>query len=282
MKKSENLEKTIIKRFKRKLGLISDMHVGSYYAIFPEDFKLEAGNVVKLNEGQQKLLGYWQNFKAVCDELQIDTFLFGGDMIHGQNPKGKGIGLITTNLNEQKEAASILISPILKDRKSYWVAGSDYHASTPGHNPDESLCRFLNEKKDLHAEWLGPVANLRAGKKLLNLSHGGSGAFIYRETSMAREIMFSKTAYANDKLPKIDMFIHGHWHWFAYLHEYDVHFVQLPCWIAYEPISLYTKNYTRFQPDIGAAICLIDDEERITVWHFLYPLPHIADEEIKI
>ncbi|OGM09502.1 hypothetical protein A2Z67_00175 [Candidatus Woesebacteria bacterium RBG_13_36_22] len=279
----ENDRKLIMsKRYVRAIGCISDMHVGSYYSIFPEGFTIKPGIGIQLNEGQKELLSYFWAFKQVCDDLNVDTFFVAGDMLHGQNRKEVGINLISTDLNIQKRAAEELLKPILKGRKSYWVSGSGYHASTPGHNPDEGLCESLGKEPDTYTQWLGTVANLKIGKRIFNLSHGGSGAFIYRETAMAREIVFSKVAFANGKLPKIDMFIHGHFHWFCYLHEQDAHFLQLPCWMAYEPITLYTKNYTRFQPDIGGAIILIDEEERILVWHFMYPLPHIADETREI
>jgi len=269
----------ITKKIKRAIGLVSDIHFGSYYSLCPDNFELKSGNILKINDGQAMILDYWYRFIRICDELNVDTFFFAGDMVHGQNRKESGINLITTDLNVQQKMAMTLIEPVLKGRKSYWCAGSGYHASTPGHDPDESLCEKLGNKPDIHAEWLGNVALLRIGGKRISLvSHGGGGAFVYRETSMGREIQWAKMAFANQKLPKIDLFIHGHWHWFSYLHEYDAHFVQLPCWIAYEPAPIFTKNYTRFQPDIGGAVLLLDDEDRITVWHYLYPLPHIVDE----
>lgn len=276
-------EVALQKRFKRVIGCITDIHAGSWYSVFPDGFKLtKAGNTVTLNPGQISLLESFHTFKKVLDSLNCDTVFVVGDIVHGQNIKERGMNLITTDLGQQKKAAGVLLSPILKGRKSYWVAGSGYHSSTPGHNPDEGLCETFNEKENYSSTWLGQVANLKVGRRIINLSHGGGGAFIYRETAMAREIVFAKMAMANGKLPKIDMFIHGHFHWFSYLHEYDTHYLQLPCWIAFEPAPIFTKNYTRYQPDIGGAVVMIDHEDRITVWHFLYPLPHIADETIEI
>lgn len=281
---SEKKIRELVKKFKRVIGCVSDMHVGSPYAIFPDGFSLKSGNVIKLNDGQKQLLDYWEDFKKKCDFWNVDTFLIGGDIVHGQNKKEAGVELISTDLSVQKRAASVLLEPLLKGRKSYWVAGSGYHASTPGHNPDEGLCTELGAKSDIHTDWKGLIANLNIKDtgKMINLSHGGSGAFIYRETAMAREIAFAKMAFANGKLPKIDMFVHGHWHWFAYLHEAKTHYLQLPCWIAFEPCQIYVKNYTRFQPDIGASIIFIDENNFITCWHFLYDLPHIADAPKEI
>jgi UDP-2,3-diacylglucosamine pyrophosphatase LpxH len=267
-------DRILTKRFKRVIACISDAHIGTYTALFPEDFHIKKGNVISLSEGQKSLLESYYAFCKTCDELGADTVLVLGDMVHGQNPKERGENLITTELEIQKRAAKVLLKTLIKDRKSYWTAGSGYHASTPGHDPDEGLCGMLG------GYWCDKVKNLKFGSRLINVSHGGSGAFIYRETAMAREIAGAKMAFANGKLPKIDLFVHGHFHWFAYLHEYDTHFLQLPCWAAFEPARIFVKNYTRFQPDIGGAVILIDDEDRITVWHYLYDLPHIADETV--
>ncbi len=265
-------------RFKKIIAVVADTHVGSPYAVFPEKYRIEdLKTVYKLNDGQKELLDYWTLFNKTCDNLKVDTVFLLGDIVHGQNVKERGVRIITTDLNEQANAAYKLLFPLVNGRKSYWIAGSRYHRSAEGYNPDQSIC-----EKFKNSQWLGEVANLRIGSKIINISHGGSSAFIYRETAMAREIVFSKMAWANNKLPQIDMFIHGHWHWFAHLHEYGVHHVQVPCWMVYEPAPIFTKNYTRFQPDIGGVIVLLDQDDRITVWHFIYPLPHIADGVIDI
>jgi hypothetical protein len=268
-------ERILTKRFKRVIACISDMHVGTYTAIFPDEFHIKRGNVITLSEGQRSLLESYHSFCKTCNDLGVDTVLVLGDMVHGQNPKERGENLITTELTIQKRAAKELLKTLIKDRKSYWVAGSGYHASTPGHDPDEGLCEMMGGK------WCDKVKTLRFGSRLINISHGGSGAFVFRETAMGREIQWAKMAFANGKLPKIDCFVHGHWHWFAYLHEYESHFLQLPSWAAFEPARIFVKNYARFQPDIGGAVILIDEEDRLMVWHYLYELPHICDEVIE-
>lgn len=274
--------KSILKRFVRKIACISDGHVMSSYAICPEGLHTPAGNPIMLNEGQKQILQHYNDFCNIVDEMECDTVFVGGDMIHGQNPKERGLGLISTDLDVQINAGVELWSKICKGRKSIWVPGSGYHISTPGHNTEKDICDRIGKLPGTETIWAGPVINLELEGRIINFSHGGSGAFIYRETAMAREIMFSKVAWANNKLPKIDMFVHGHWHWFSYLHEYDVHFLQLPGWTAFEPCPIFIKNYVRFQPDIGGVIILMDDEGRILVWHFLYPVPRIAYAQDRI
>ncbi len=264
----------LLKRFVRRMAAVSDQHLLSQVAMCPPGLTNELGVEFNRHAGQIQLWNYWEDFNDKCDELEVDTVFVVGDVIHGQNPIERGVGLMSTNLDVQISAGVLAMQRICKDRKSLWISGSKYHISAIGHNSEKDVCDRLG------GTWLGQVANIKIDptEKIINVSHGGSGAFVYRETAMGREILFAKVAEANGKLPKISMFIHGHWHWFSYLHQSDTHFLQLPCWTAYEPVPIFTKNYTRFQPDIGAAIIMVDDEGRITCWHYLYPLPHIVDQ----
>lgn len=261
------------KRFVRRIAAVSDLHFLSLYAGCPPGLLNETGVEFNRNEGQIQLWNYWEDFCNKCDELEVDTVLVVGDVIHGQNPIERGVGLMSTNLDVQVNAGVLGMQRLCRDRKSLWISGSKYHISATGHNTEKDICDRLG------GTWLGLVANLKIEptEKIINVSHGGSGAFIYRETAMGREILFSKVAEANGKLPKISMFVHGHWHWFSYLHQSDCHYLQLPCWIAFEPVPIFIKNYARFQPDIGGAVIMVDEAGRITVWHYLYDLPHISD-----
>ena len=137
----------------------------------------------------------------------------------------------------------------------------------------------MKNKDGIDAHWYGSIANLKVSpfEKIINLSHGGGRASYYRETLIAREIIFGKVAYANQKLPKIDIYVHGHFHWWNHLHQQGVHHIQTPAWTAYEPIALFTPSYPRLQPETGGVLLLFDDEGRVTVWPFLYPTPHISD-----
>jgi hypothetical protein len=235
-------------------------------------------NPILPNPGQIQLYNYFKKFCRVCDEWEVDSVLLAGDLVHGQNVKERGQGLMSTRTNEQIDLATDVLEPLLKNRKSHWVSGSNYHNSHEGMSIEEDIRKHMKDK-GFDAEWYGTVANLEVKPfgKIINLSHGGGKAMYYRETISAREIVYGKAAQVNEKLPKIDMYVHAHWHWFNYMHQANVHHLQLPCWIAYEPITLYTQAYTRYQPDIGGCLILFDHEGRITVWHFCYDLPHIAD-----
>ncbi len=255
--------KELRKLFVRRFAAVSDFHLMSRFSLFPPTFKTSQGNIFQPNEGQTQIYESFKKFCQVCDEWEVDTVLLASDLIHGQNHKEAGAGLISTNLNEQIELGEIVLAPLLKGRKSHWVGGSRYHNSVKNMYVEQEICSKFGKS----AHWYGPIANLKVKPwgKIINLTHGGGRAAYYRETIAAREMIYGKVAEVNEKLPKIDMYVHGHFHWFDYIHQAGVHHLQLPGWTAYEPVALFTPNYTRMQPDIGGCLILFDENGRVTV-----------------
>jgi hypothetical protein len=263
---------------KRTLAFIADLHVGSRYALNPPEYTTVEGIKIKLNGGPLEIWQYWIDFCAKCDEAGVDTVVILGDMLDGQNHKENGAMLITSSLDEQKECASEILSRIVKNRKLIVIGGSGYHKGAgKNSNPEKDVCDRFG------GTWLGPVKNVRfaPSKKLFNLTHGESGAYIYREMMMGREMLFARAAYASGKIPRIDVMARGHWHYFSHIHSQGMHFLQVPAWKAFEPSKIFLKSYGKLQPDMGGTILFLDDNDRVKVWPFLYPNPHIADGTIE-
>lgn len=257
---------------KRVLAFISDMHIGSRYALFPTGMETPQGNKLKLNWGQKKLLGYWHSFWNWCDHWKVDTIIDCGDNTHGTNHKEGGANLMDVNLSLQKEAYIKLVEPHLGGRDFFTLTGSKYHESI------DSNVQFDLAKR-LKGKYLGAIANLhlKGTRRVINVAHGVGGAMIYRATVMDREGLFQLASMACDRIPKIDVIVRGHLHNFIHLHLPHQHIIQLPCWVAYEPNKIMLKSYGKMQPDIGGCVLFVDDEDRITVHHYLYPSPRIDD-----
>jgi len=265
--------------FVRRIAVVSDLHLMSRYSLFPPEFETKEGNILKPNAGQRQIWDSYMQFCQICDQWEVDTVFLASDLIHGQNVIERGTGLMSTNLNEQIKLAVQVLTPLLKGRDSHWVGGSRYHNSAKGMYIEEEICDKFKKDKISNAIWHGVIANMKVKpfNKIINMTHGGGKAAYYRETIAAREMVYGKVAALDGKLPKIDMYIHGHFHWFNYMHQNNVHHLQLPCWTAYEPCPIFTPNYTRLQPDIGGVLVMFDENGRIFVWHFMYPTPHIVD-----
>jgi len=101
---------------------------------------------------------------------------------------------------------------------------------------------------------------------------------IYPETTAGREMLFFKEAVFDRKLPRPNILVRAHNHFYLHLHKRNMHFIKNPCWSILEPSDYTTRNYAKFQPDLGMSLLLIDNDDRVSSWHFLTEeTPHIAD-----
>lgn len=262
----------------RSVAVVSDTHVGSRYAIFPDGFIGGEGNNLSAarNPAQRKLYAHFQNFLDVCKEFQVDSVILPGDIMAGTNPKKFGYQNLTPQLDEQVEAAALLLKPLCADRDVVVVEGTEYHGSR-----DMEIHAQLAEKLKGIARsctWEGHVANLKLlpGKRNINVMHGASSAFIYREARLGREVVQFKVAQADGKLERYDILLRGHWHEWLQIDSHRVHVIQCPAWQAFYPYKGSLLGYAKFQPDIGGVIILLDKFDRIEVLHFLYPCPKIV------
>jgi len=264
--------------YKRIVAFISDLHVGSRFAVFPKGFHGKEGSNISrsMNQGQRDLLKYFKNFTRKCDELKVDTIFIVGDVVAGTNPKEQGLFMMTSDLDEQVDASVKLLEPLCEGRKVGVWSGTQYHESRD-YRIHGTIARALG------GEFFGNIANIKLipSNKVVNITHPASSALVYPETPMSRDMLFFKEAEALGKIPKVDVIVRGHRHMFCHIHKNAIHYIHLPCWQSFVPYEGALKNYSRWQPDLGGVILLIDMEDRARVFHYLYPNVHIVDRVVE-
>ena len=264
----------------RVIAFIGDTHFFSRYALFPIPYTTSAGQVLTASPGQEVLNDGFRNFQQTCNELNVDTVVLLGDLLHGQNFLERGTLLVSADMAEQEDYAVNAFRPMIeypcqfgKQRRLYGVSGSGYHKGGKGHNPEASIIARLG------GEFWGALAitTFAPSNKIFKIQHGESAAFVYKEMLMGREAMFMKEAQGQGKIPKIDIMVQGHLHSYIHIEEKGLHMLQNPCFMAWEPSKPYLRSWGKMQPDIGASIVLIDDRDRLIIWHYLYKCPNITD-----
>lgn len=264
----------------RSIAVVSDTHFGSYYALWPDDdvWTNEGNNLTAMrNPGQMELARSWNLFLGVCDKFRVDTVFHLGDACQGCNYAEGGKNTITPDMDYQVDAAVAAMKPLVKDRIYHQVSGTLYHKSRDV-RIHKNLVRDLKPyAKEAHFHNM--VANLamKGTKKTFNLAHEATSAMIYPSTVLDRERLFLKLAEARGQLPHIDAFFRGHLHFYFHLDYEDMHILQCPCWMVWFPLKDKVRLYGKFQPDIGGLIILIDKQNRMIPFHFIYPCPHILD-----
>jgi len=258
-------------KIKRILGFLSDTHVGGQVALFPKNFKTKGGVKITMNKGQEQLYKYW---KDACKQFKdCDTFFLLGDLIEGLNKREYGHGLILSDLNEQVNACIQLLKPMVGDKKTLIYTGSGYHGSSD-FKCDQNIAEALP-----NAEFCGAMENrkLKGCNFKINLAHGEGGASLYRATKMDKEALFFKVAESCNKLEAPNLVVRGHLHFYTYLENEQMSYLQLPCWKAFEISKIYLKNIGRLQPDIGGCKVYVFEDNSMMIKPCLYPTPHITD-----
>lgn len=268
----------LVQYYPFRIGLMSDLHVGAQHGLFPVGFG------EKLNGGQKALWRYLKKFIGEMNKCKVNVLVFLGDILGGQNWKERGTYMMRTELEWQSDACAFLINYICEKvptiKQVLFFKGTPYHGSRDV-SVENMVAGKLSQKYQFGTEgkpkaiYLGEYAyiTLKYGKykKLLWLAHPATSASVYPETVLGRDIGQFLQAFAMKKIPKVDMIIRAHRHEYMELHKSTIRYMVLPCWQFYVPYDKAVKWYSKWQPDIGGAILLADDQIRLRPWHFTYP-----------
>jgi hypothetical protein len=276
--------RTVQYHFNRVITLLADVHVGGYHAVFPDNFTVFEGTpkayIVDLNTVQKVLLKDWENMAENSKKYQSDTIVLFGDLIAGMNPAECGRQMMFTEMDEQVKAFCALIEKYYRHIKTVFVLkGTSFHESK--YVEELEKIALILKNKGFDAQYLGPIAHLRLMKEpkeiIANVAHEGTQAIVYPETPMARSINDMLREAARGNVPRAKLIIRGHRHVWEHIDKMGIHYIAIPCWQTFVPYEKAVEHYYAWQPDIGGVLLLIDDEGRIRVWEYLYPLPHMED-----
>lgn len=233
-----------------RIVFISDVHVGSNYAVFPPDFRNpEDGARIEQNQWQKILYREWERLAAKLAEPDVIILL--GDLVEGHQTKEKFGTLKLQNLQHQCEAFIHLFSSTWKTKKLYVVRGTDYHVATQGLLAEEYIARRLNAEKIDEDKYSSTDLLLKVSGKTISAAHhiGVSQVPHYRFTPLAREMWLGKLF--DDYFGKVDIVARGHVHYHLIAQIEDIMYAfTCPSWQLPTP---YHRKHTIFgsNPSIG-------------------------------
>ena len=204
----------------------------------PYFFRMD-GNKIVANRVQKELFKCWK--ELVKEWSRPDVLVLNGDIIDGIQASNAGVEVWTADLDEQLDAATQLIE-MIKPRKTYVVAGTNYHVSTKGRKQERTLAANFGSKLyvDLPLDF--------EGHKMHFAHHiGRSAVFHYRTTPLAREMLIAKLN--EHKTHRFEWLVRSHVHYFVQI-RYGTHgAMTLPGW---ETPSPYAKKFSAMDiADIG-------------------------------
>lgn len=169
------------------VGNISDTHVGCRYSIWPPNFINFMGSPVPQNQTQRKLWEYWMKLCKSYDEFSVEEIWHAGDGMQGQNHRDLGLGLVTTNMWEQRKAFAMVLTPM--------VCGTENFDPSIWEPPDP---------KTLSLEWWDiPPMGKDFVKKFMANNKAESGVVVNSAEMRHKMAIAWKKKMLNEWLPKI-------------------------------------------------------------------------------
>lgn len=250
----------------KRLCVIGDLHVGSVFGLAPPDFITSDDIVLSLNKAQQYLWECWVDFASRTGKYDPDIVIVNGDLVEGIQRKEGGLGLSLRSMVDQKAAAievlTLLKKAVRSDCKFFFVQGTKYHTGENGEAEEDVAALFGARRYSSvgAGRLVREVLWLDVSGVIVECAHaiGGTTGF-YRATALDREMQWSAMAGKDESkgVPKADILLRSHVHFFISLEHASKQGAILPCW---QLQTRYARKGSlhRMLPDIGGVFITVD------------------------
>lgn len=273
--------------------VVSDLHVGSIYGLLPPGFITFEGHERPLNPGQRYLWECWLDFAKRAASFKPDFVIVNGDVVDGPQRKNYGSELSLADARDQQLAAVQVLKELrnrLPKAKFYFTQGTPYHVGHFG-DAEENVATALD------AQAYSSVGTGRLCREILWLStegviveaahHISVSSGFYRLTALDREMQWSALSGkdATKGVPKVDLVVRSHVHYFSKAEHASKQGVTTPCW-QLQTRYMRKNSTSRMLPDIGGLMLEVDGsakkrgEAPIRVIKELYSLPSVTVTEL--
>ncbi|MEM2485445.1 MAG: hypothetical protein QXT82_11515 [Candidatus Caldarchaeum sp.] len=245
-----------------RIVFISDVHVGSNYAVLPDDAKNpEDGSRFDQNVWQKRLYAEWCKLSSKLSPVDIMILL--GDLVEGPQTRERFGTLKIQNIMHQAQVFIEMLRSTWKWRKLYVVRGTDYHVATTGIHIEEFIARALGAERLDTDKYSSTDIQLEVNGRVINAAHhlGVSQVPHYRFTPLAREMWLGKLF--DDYFGKVDIVARGHVHYHLYARIEDIMIAfTTPSWQLPTP---YQRKRTIFgsNPSVGLVEVEITSDSEI-------------------
>lgn len=273
----------------KRIGVLSDLHVGSVFGLLPPKFITSDGHEATPNIGQKYLWECWKN--AAEEMCPLDALIVNGDAIDGFQHAQRGTELCLPMIEDQSEAAYLCLEFFRNNTDFptiFCIAGTEYHDDKSGREM-EIVAQRLGAQRYSGlgtGRYCHEVLDLEIDGVIINFSHGISIASgLYRATPPDREAVWSALAGKAGKAPKADCLIRSHAHNFVHVEHASKHAVITPCW---QLQTRYMRRHSAYRmiPDIGYTVITINGADKrkgadpCRIEKKIYPLPEIKTTKL--
>jgi hypothetical protein len=242
-----------------RIVFISDTHVGSSFAVFPEGFRNpEDGAPVTLNRLQKRLLREWERLASEFSPADVIVLL--GDLIEGPQSRERLGTLKLQNVAHQADAFVKLFRDTWEWDKLYVVRGTSYHVEVQGVHAEELIAQRLGAEKIDSGKFSAEVLKLKVHDKILNCAHhvGFSRVPHLRATPLLRELVLSALG---SYFGEADIVARGHVHYWVKVELGERIGFTCPSWQLPTPYQLRRGTFG-LSGEVGIVVAEIEEGKR--------------------
>lgn len=246
----------------KRILVLSDMHVGSLWGMWPLDFKSRDTRTgedlhFNINHTQFLLWEHWMRLLSYLKKNPVECILFNGDICDGDQWQTRCKGLVTANLKTQADAAIDIISTLPKVKK-YFTVGTRYHSIE-----DRPLEEYIAEKV---GGMFGDDLIINTSGLRIHMAHAipnSGSSWQYWTTALARDLLLYSLHDSEEKYGKIDVVLRSHRHNFCEVSFGSQMGIVTPCW---QTRTVYAVQKDLVSPpDIGWIVLEVHGPKRILV-----------------
>jgi len=254
-----------------KILVVSDLHVGSVYGLLPPGYRDSRGNTVEQNVGQKYLWRCWMDLARRVARIRPDVVVVNGDLVEGRY----GELCLSSPVDQAEACLQVLRALGCKRAKWFFIQGTEFHDAEVGREVEVVASQLGTKYVGLGSGvYTREVLDLECDGVVVNFAHGISvGAGLYRAVAIDREALWSALAGKAGSLPKADVVVRSHAHYFVHVEHASKHAVVTPCW-QLQTRFMRRRSVYRMVPDIGAVVLVVGPV--IGVRKILYPLPSLS------
>jgi hypothetical protein len=196
--------------------ILSDLHLGSAFSMWPEGFVGSSGTIITVNDCQRYINENWLGIQREVKEItggRIDVFCLVGDAVQGKGKKQDGEFVVEPNMAYQGRAALVAIEPFVDmsaHGQRFVFRGSRYHVGRQN-DTEEWVAYTIGAEPDDFGRycWMW-LPDLDVGGACFDISHHQSAVMINRAMPLERERRFNNIM--SDVKRRADAIIRGHAH----------------------------------------------------------------------
>jgi hypothetical protein len=260
------------------VGIVSDMHVGSKYALCPPVVDTSSGGEYKASPLQLEIYEFWEQLARKWRN-KFDCLVLNGEPIDGPGKNGsRGQDCWDTDVKSQMRAANQCLDMFGKPTR-YMTMGSAYHTTVEGQSIDEFFGEkygfIKNRKKGCYAP---KKLTLNVDGIIFEFSHVAPYTRVWPYLAPSGNELKNLLAHAAaKKRERPDIVVRSHVHYaFDYRIGDSIHLIQTPSWKLYDSYILNKSPAGYIDPHIGMYVVKIENGEYSVIPEIL----SFSDDEV--